>query len=57
MKFLADWWDKIWPNLAASVLWVPMTLIHVSRSNRKSLRIYLGEKPGPDAPEEGSTHD
>jgi hypothetical protein len=57
MRLLADWWDKVWPNLVASILWVPATLIHVSRSNRKSLRIYLGDKPGPDVPKEGSTND
>ena len=48
MNLLADWWGKIWPNLVASLLWVPATLIHITRSNRKHLKIYLGERPGKD---------
>lgn len=48
-------WIAVWPNLAASVIWIPLTLIHVTRSNRKQLKIFIGErqlywgdKPGPD---------
>jgi hypothetical protein len=54
-RTLADWWSKIWPNLAASALWVPITMLHISRSNRKTLKFYVGDKPGPD--DEGVTHD
>lgn len=51
LNFLNRAWTAVWPNLLASVLWIPATLIHVTRSNRKSLRVYFGDKPGPD--EEG----
>ncbi len=49
---LLDLWAKVWPNLLASLLWVPATLIHVSRSNRKTLKFYLGDQPGPDSKDE-----
>lgn len=48
MKFLIQTWSLVWPNLIASALWVPTTLFHISRSNRKSLHLYFGTKPGPD---------
>lgn len=48
-------WSAVWPNLLASVIWVPVSLIHVTRSNRKQLKVFIGErelywgnKPGPD---------
>lgn len=48
MKFLVHAWTLVWPNLLASALWVPTTLFHVSRSNRKSLHLYFGTRPGRD---------
>lgn len=48
MRFLIETWGKVWPNIVASALWVPFTLVHISRSNRKTIRLYLGKGPGPD---------
>lgn len=48
MNVLNDWWTRIWPNLAASLLWVPVTLIHITRSTRKGVKLYLGNQPGTD---------
>lgn len=48
VDWLEGFWDAVWPNLAASVIWIPATFIHITRSNRKHLRLYLGDKPGRD---------
>lgn len=48
VRLLAETWDKVWPNLLASLLWVPATFVHITRSNRKTLRVHLGNQPGPD---------
>ena len=44
-------WAAVWPNLLASLLWVPATMVHVTRSNRKHLKIFLGREPGVDEKE------
>lgn len=41
-------WKAVWPNLAASVIWVPVSLVHVTRSNKKHMKLYLGDEPGSD---------
>jgi len=44
----ADFWVPVWPNLAAAAL----CAVHISRSNRKTLGLYLGDRPGPDNEED-----
>lgn len=43
-----DFWVPVWPNLAAAVIWIPVAMIHVTRSNRKSLRVYFGRDEEED---------
>lgn len=52
MNFLLDTWDKVWPNILASFLWAPVTLVHITRSNRKTLKVHLGNQLGPDTKEQ-----
>ena len=49
--FLIRTWNAVWPNLLASLLWAPVTLVHISKSNRKTLKVWLGDKPGDDSEE------
>lgn len=48
MVELKHFWDAVWPNLAASVIWVPVAMIHVTRSNRKHMRMYFGRDEEQD---------
>jgi len=48
MRWIVHTWGMIWPNLVASLLWVPATFVHITRSNKKSLKLYLGKAPGDD---------
>lgn len=41
-------WEAVWPNLLASALWQPLTYLHITRSNRKYMRLYVGSEVGPD---------
>jgi hypothetical protein len=46
-----DFWVPVWPNLAAAVI----CAFHITRSNKKHMRIYFGD--GGDDAEEDSTGD
>ena len=39
-----DFWVPVWPNLAAAVI----CAVHVTRSNKKHMGIYFGDKEGSD---------
>jgi hypothetical protein len=40
---LHHFWNDVWPNIAASILWIPATMVHVTRSNKKHMRIVIGD--------------
>ena len=39
-----DFWVPVWPNLAAAAI----CAFHITRSNRKHLKLYIGSKEGCD---------
>ena len=55
MSWLSQTWSAVWPNLLASVLWSPVALVHITRSNRKhmgKIKVELGF-PEPDVDQPG----
>lgn len=52
MTWLSQTWSAVWPNLLASLLWVPVTMIHVTRSNRKHMGGIKVDFGIPDTPAE-----
>ena len=56
MSWLASFWTAVWPNLAASVLWLPVSLVHITRSNRKhmaKMRVEFGLPESDDVGDQG----